>query len=123
MNAVGWFDIYFADMERAKAFYEAVFATSLKNISTGDESVEMWAFDPEMTNYGAGGALTKMEGGTPGPGGTLIYFSCVDCAVEEARVSENGGQVFRPKFSIGNFGFISIAQDTEGNVIGLHSMK
>jgi hypothetical protein len=30
--------------------------------------------------------------------------------------------VLKPKFSIGNNGFIAIIGDSEGNAIGLHSM-
>jgi uncharacterized protein len=29
----------------------------------------------------------------------------------------------QPKMSIGDYGFCSIVMDTEGNTIGLHSMK
>ncbi|MGK0185337.1 MAG: hypothetical protein ACI9R3_001113 [Verrucomicrobiales bacterium] len=50
-------------------------------------------------------------------------FSCEDCAVEEARVAPAGGNVCKPKFAIGEFGFISLVSDTEGNMIGLHSLK
>ena len=52
-----------------------------------------------------------------------MYFSVEDCAVEEARVADAGGQVVRPKFSIGEFGFVTVCQDTEGNMFGLNSMK
>jgi predicted enzyme related to lactoylglutathione lyase len=70
---------------------------------------------------GAGGALTTMEGMKPGGGGTLIYFACEDCAVEQARVEPAGGRVLQPKMKIGDYGFISICMDTEGNPIGLYS--
>ncbi len=43
----------------------------------------------------------------------MVYFSCEDCAVEEARVEAAGGSVVRPKYSIGDHGFVSIASDTE----------
>jgi predicted enzyme related to lactoylglutathione lyase len=46
---------------------------------------------------------------------------CEDCAVEAARVAENGGRIDKPKFSIGQYGFISLVYDCEGNMIGLHS--
>ena len=65
----------------------------------------------------------KMEGCEPGGGGTLVYFSCEDCSVEESRVESSGGKVFKPKFSIGEYGFIALVADTEGNMIGLHSAK
>ena len=53
----------------------------------------------------------------------MVYFSCADCAVEAARAEKNGGQIERAKFSIGQYGFISLITDTEGNMIGLHSME
>jgi hypothetical protein len=58
----------------------------------------------------------------PGDGGTLVYFSCADCATEAARVAGAGGVVCQPKMGIGEYGHIAIVQDTEGNTIGLHSM-
>ncbi len=120
INPVGWFEIYVQDMARAKAFYEAVFATTLENLP-GTE-MEMWSFPMEMEKYGAPGALIKMPGCQSGGGGTLVYFSCDDCATEAARVEPAGGQIFKPKFAIGQYGFIALVSDTEGSVIGLHSM-
>lgn len=124
-NPVGWFEIYVQDMERAKAFYEKTFEKTLEQLAdpTGGEGIEMWAFPMLPDAGGAPGALVKMEGFGPGAGGTLIYFSCEDCAVEEARVAPAGGNVCKPKFSIGEYGFISLVMDTEGNMIGLHSQK
>ena len=72
---------------------------------------------------GAAGSLVKMEGVPSGGGGTLVYFGTDDCGVQEARAAEAGGRVFKPKMSIGPHGFISLVYDTEGNLIGLHSMK
>jgi predicted enzyme related to lactoylglutathione lyase len=46
-----------------------------------------------------------------------------DCAVEQARVVAAGGTVMRPKFSIGQFGWVALCMDTEGNVFGLNSMQ
>ena len=125
-NPVGWFEIYVNDMDRAKAFYEVILATNLEPLSSPDSSLEMQSFpmnDETMNHYGAPGALCKMEGFSPGTGGTLVYFGCEDCAVEEGRVSSAGGRVLRSKFTIGDYGFISLIMDTEGNTVGLHSMQ
>ncbi len=128
-NPVGWFEIYVADMERAKAFYETMLDTKLQELPTPDPSMRMMAFPMRMADEcggelpGACGALVKMEGVTPGGGGTLVYFSCVDCAEDEARGAAAGGHVIKPKFPIGEYGFISLVADTEGNCIGLHSMQ
>lgn len=125
-NPVGWFEIYVNDMPRAKAFYEAVFAITLEplgNPTADDSGLEMWMFPGGPEQPGCNGALCKMEGCAAGGGGTLIYFSCEDCVVEAARVTANGGSVFKDKFAIGEYGFIALIFDTEGNMIGLHSMK
>ena len=63
-----------------------------------------------------------MPGFPSGGNSTLVYFVCDDCAVEEARVKKSGGRIEKPKFSIGEYGFISLVYDTEGNMFGLHSM-
>jgi uncharacterized protein len=120
-NPVGWFEIYVQDMERAKAFYETVFQGKLEHIPS--PQVEMWTFPMSEQGYGATGALAKMEGCSSGGSGTLVYFKCEDCAVEAARAAENGGRVFKEKMPIGKYGFIALIFDTEGNMMGLHSMQ
>ena len=121
-NPVGWFEIYVQDMNRAKAFYEAVFELTLSELNTGDDSMQMFTFPGEMDRYGAVGALVQMADCPSGGSGTLIYFSCEDCAIEAARAAKLGGQLFREKFSIGEHGHIALIVDTEGNMLGLHSM-
>ncbi|MEQ1580982.1 MAG: VOC family protein [Steroidobacteraceae bacterium] len=119
-NPVIWFEIYVQDMPRAKAFYEQVLATTLTKLP-GSE-MEMWGFPSEMSKPGCSGTLVKMAG-VPSGGSTLVYFHSEDCSIEEARFAKAGGKVFRPKMSIGQYGFITIGVDTEGNMFGLHSLK
>ncbi len=121
-NPVGWFEIYVQDMARAKAYYETVLGVSLQPLP-GVENIEMQAFPMTDNAYGCPGALVKMDGCSSGGGGTLVYFSCEDCATEVARVEPAGGKIFKDKFSIGQYGFIALVTDTEGNMIGLHSLK
>jgi len=124
MRKVGFFDIYVAEMERARKFYETVLDTKLAKMSDpNDSSVEMLSFGDDFRSHGAGGALVKVKGTKPGVGGSMVYFSCDDCSVEESRVEKAGGKVARPKFPIGEHGFVSLAFDTEGNMIGFHSLK
>ena len=120
-NPVGWFEIYVQDMQRAKTFYEHVFAVQLQKLDSSE--LKMWAFPMQENGAGAMGALVKMDGCPSGGNSTLVYFTCADCAVEAKRAKENGGQVFKDKFSIGQYGFIALVCDTEGNMIGLHSMQ
>jgi uncharacterized protein len=120
-NPVNWFEIYVQDTARAKAFYETVLATKLERLPSPE--IEMWAFPGEQGPPGAGGALVKMPGFPSGGNSVLVYFRSEDCAIEEARVVEAGGKIQRPKMSIGDYGFITLAIDTEGNMFGLHSLK
>ncbi len=125
-NPVGWFEIYVQDMARATAFYEAMLQQKLDNLPNPDAEefpdMEMRIFPMSQEGYGASGALVKMADMPSGGNSTLVYFSCQDCAVETARAAENGGRVFKEKMSIGEHGFIALVYDTEGNMIGLHSM-
>ena len=75
-----------------------------------------------IDQMGTSGSLVKMKGYPSGGNSTIVYFGCEDCAVEEARVVKYGGGVERCKFSIGEYGAISLVYDTEGNLFGLHSM-
>ncbi len=123
-NPVGWFEIYVQDMTRAKAFYETVLGCTLQKLDDpAGGTLQMWAFsmspDPQP---GASGALVKMDGMPSGGNSVLVYFNCNDCAVEGSRVADAGGKVVQAKMSIGPYGFIVLAQDTEGNMLGLHSM-
>ena len=122
MRKIGFFDIYVEDMDRAQTFYETVLATELTPMGDpNDETVQMRSFGDDFASHGAGGALVKLDVATPGPGGSMVYFTCDDCAVEEARVEAAGGSIVKAKYSIGDHGFVSMVMDTEGNMIGLHS--
>jgi uncharacterized protein len=122
-NAIGWFDIYVNDMKRAVSFYESVLKQKLEPIGDPTGETQMVSFPGDMAAYGAAGALVKSAHSGPGIGGTMVYFSVEDCAVEQSRVAAAGGNIVRPKFSIGEFGWVTLCTDTEGNMFGLNSMK
>jgi predicted enzyme related to lactoylglutathione lyase len=120
-NPVGWFEIYVQDMTRAKAFYETIFEVKLAKLNSPE--IEMWGFPMAMDKAGCSGSLVSMRGVPSGGNSTIVYFTCADCAVEQGRVTQAGGQVHRAKFSIGEYGFIALVVDTEGNMLGLHSQR
>ena len=120
-NAVGWFEIYVQDIDRAKAFYESTFEVTLEPLES--PGMELWAFPMQSDSPGCAGALVKMNGKDSGIGGTIVYFVCADCAAEASRAAQNGGKIQKEKMSIGQYGFIALVLDTEGNMIGLHSME
>ncbi|NJM75770.1 MAG: VOC family protein [Acaryochloridaceae cyanobacterium RU_4_10] len=119
-NPIVWCEIYVQDMDRAKRFYESVFEVKLEKLESPDTSIEMWAFPMAMDAVGASGALVKMDGVESGGRGTIPYFHCDEVAVELERVVTAGGKIYTPKESIGQYGFMALVVDTEGNTIGLH---
>ena len=124
-NPVVWFEIYVNDLQRAKKFYETVFKTQLDILPTpeGNHNIKMLSFPMVMNGEGASGALVKMEGFEAGGNGTIIYFRSDDCATEESRIESEGGKIFQSKQSLGEYGFMVLAIDTEGNMFGIHSQK
>lgn len=120
-NPVGWFEIYVQDMHRAQAFYEATLGVSLSKLESA--GMDMMAFPMQRESTGISGALVRMPGFASGANSVLVYFVCADCAVEAAKAVKAGGRMQKEKTSIGEYGFIALVVDTEGNMIGLHSMK
>lgn len=120
-NPIIWFEIYVSNMDRAKKFYETVFELTMAQIPFAEG--QMWGFPSNPEKWGCSGTLVQMAGFTPGNNSTIIYFSSSNCSIEEKRVLAAGGKIQKSKMSIGQFGFISLAYDTEGNIFGIHSME
>ena len=96
--------------------------TELPTPDSVNDGMKMLAFPQDMERMGAGGVLVKMEGFKAGGNSTLVYFGSEDCANEERRVVEAGGQILTSKQSLGEYGFMVLARDTEDNMFGIHSM-
>ena len=124
-NPVNWFELYVQDMPGATAFYETVLGITLTPLPLPDSEggLEMMGFPMDAQAPGSGGSLIHVPGVPSGGTGTMVYFSCDDCAVEEGRVTDAGGTVERPKMAIGDYGFVSVIKDPDGNLVGLHSLK
>jgi uncharacterized protein len=125
-NVINWFEIYTSDFDRAKKFYSDVFNCQLTDLPMGSENhpeMKYATFPGDSRGADVSGALVKMDAAKPGIGGTLIYFVTDEINAELGRVESAGGKIMRSKQSIGEFGFIALVEDTEGNMIGLHSMK
>jgi uncharacterized protein len=109
------------DFTRAKTFYETVLGTTIATMEMGATTMGMLSTDQNAV----GGAIVQWEGGAPSQNGTMVYLNGGDdLAPMLARVEQAGGAVVVPKTEIGSgFGFFAHFADTEGNKVGLHSMK
>lgn len=126
-NPVCWFELLVLDMDRAVKFYTTVFEYEFdrRNMAACDDT-EMVFFPSNNGKGGIGGALTRSPYMQPARGGVLIHYysPAEDLAIELLRVEEAGGKVIMPKIFINDkAGFMGAFIDSEGNRVGILSMK
>lgn len=112
------FEIHAGDMDRAEAFYTALFG---------------WRFQAAMPGYrliitgddepGINGGMVARQGAAPEPMTAVVAWMCtVDVASVDdyfAKALELGGEVALPKMAIPGVGWLAYVKDTEGNIFGL----
>jgi predicted enzyme related to lactoylglutathione lyase len=117
-NAVTWFEIPTADIDRATKFYETLLAANMIPFP-GDEPCQMFP-----SGEGAvGGCLIQRLQQKPGAGGTMVFLN-VDGKIDDTlgRAETLGSKVIVPKTQVpGGYGYYACLIDSEGNHVGLHS--
>ena len=121
MNAINWFEIPAANLERATTFYETILAGKL-TVDTSFPGMRMALFPYQ--HPGVGGCLIEFEQARPNADGVRIYLNGGDdLAAILDRVQSAGGQIVMPKTLIrAEMGHIGLFSDSEGNIVGLHSL-
>jgi predicted enzyme related to lactoylglutathione lyase len=119
-DALNWFELFVADFDRAKRFYETALQAQLQEMEMENCRMGMFPYDNVI---GIGGSITKMQDISPCPGGTIVYLN-VEGDLDDVlkRIPSASGSVVKPRTSVGQHGFIALFRDTEGNSVGLHSM-
>ena len=122
-NSLNWFEISVTDIDRAKKFYETMFDITMQEM----EMLGMkMAFFPANPGSGkANGGLCKSEMHIPSKEGVKIYLNGnPDLSFALNRVEMAGGKIIMPKTIIDEqTGYMAFFEDSEGNVIGLHSQS
>jgi predicted enzyme related to lactoylglutathione lyase len=117
-HKVVWFDVPTVDLDRAAAFYSKVLNCDIEvdEFPGGRIAVLPHSGDD------VAGCLYQSDVHKPSVDGMLLYFNVNGrlCDAVEAAVAA-GGQVLRPKHSLGPHGYRALVLDSEGNRIGLHS--
>ncbi len=117
INPVVHFEIPVTDIDRAVAFYEAVFAVKLERREVDGYAM---AFFPRADGRpGASGALAQGDVYKPTKDGAILYFDVPDIDAVVARAEARGGAVLYPKKDIGAAGFVAEIADSEGNRIAV----
>lgn len=91
-------------------FYSKLLNVELSDVPEMEEMPDMkMVFFPWVENApNANGVLVKMNDMPVGAGGTMVYFQCEDCSLEESRIETAGGKVIQPKMSIREYEFCSM---------------
>ncbi|WP_294255992.1 hypothetical protein [Propionivibrio sp.] len=119
-NANGWFEIYVEEYDNLRR--------NFMNPSSGQARKAQYARYRDVELSDADGQLGKAVRwsrwkGSPRvairPG--LLHLRGLRCRSGPRRGCR--GREQREKFSIGEYGHIALAHDSEGNMIGLHSMQ
>jgi hypothetical protein len=121
-DAVTWFEIPAADLERAIRFYETLLGAKLRREAMGP-------FEGAIFPYrqpGVGGCVIRGEPFQPGTQGTLVYLNAgprLDATL--ARVAAAGGTIDVPKTAVpgSGMGHFAVIVDSEGNRVGLHALQ
>jgi predicted enzyme related to lactoylglutathione lyase len=113
-NLLRHFSIECDDVERARAFYEAVFGWEIA--PWGPPGFYQIAFDPANR---VTGDLREREGAHgEGMRGFVCTFGVADLDATTAAVLANGGRLAAKAFRIEGVGKLAYFVDTEGNRFG-----
>ncbi|MBO9827434.1 VOC family protein [Xanthomonas sp. A2111] len=118
MNPVSYFEIPAADLERAIAFYSAVFDTTFERAHVDGNAMAFFPYAPG--HPGASGALAQGDSYTPGQAGARLYFTVQDIRATLDKAVAAGGRVLYPPTLVGAFGEVAEIEDCEGNCVALH---
>ncbi|MDX1991000.1 MAG: VOC family protein [bacterium] len=119
-NPVRYFEIPVEDLDRAIAFYSAVFGYTFEQADIDGNAMALFPQFESMP--GITGALAKGDSYVPGKQGARVYFATDSIDETLARAEAVGGRVLYPKTSIGENGWVAEFEDSEGNCIALSEL-
>lgn len=119
MNALNWFEIPCADIERAQTFYERLLGAPLRREAMIGQQLAVFPYEPAS---GVGGALVSGQGYEPGPAGAVVYLPATPTLDAALARLPAGARVLTPKVTLpGEMGVFAHVEDSEGNRVGLHA--
>ena len=115
MPTIVHFDIASDNPQRAKAFYESLFAWKIEN-PEGMADYFLIETEDGDGNKGLGGGLGQR--GDPAQKIT-VYIGVDEIEKYSKQVEALGGKMISPKMTVPGWGYLAICEDTEGNQFGL----
>lgn len=118
------FEIQVDDLDRARAFYAAVFGWRFEDYSAVVGSPYFGVITGEDGEPGINGGLLPRPSPAPADGhGTNAFVLTVavdDYDVVDAQILANGGRVALPKAALPGMAWQGYYLDPDGNLFGLH---
>jgi hypothetical protein len=116
-NPVCYFEVPVADLDRAVAFYAAVFGCDFERAAIDGNEMALFPADP--AGAGASGALARGDSYVPGRQGARVYFRVADVAAALGRAVAAGGREVYPPTAVPGYGRVAEFEDSEGNCVAL----
>ena len=116
------FEVHVDDLERAKAFYAAVFGWTYEDYSAYTGSPYWGISTGPKDEPGIDGGLLQRPVPVTGPGSNAFICTMAvgDYDETERRILEAGGQVALPKTALVGMAWQGYYLDPEGNTFGIH---
>lgn len=121
MNLIAHVEIPVRQLERAMAFYRALFNIDFDGIQALHGS-RMAYFPFQAGEDGASGALAEGPPYIPGQHGAIIYFSVADIAATLEHALALGAECLFPITEAGDGLRVAEIRDSEGNRIALQQL-
>ena len=123
-NALNWFEIPAADINRAKTFYSKVFNADM--VDMGEQmGMKMVGFPADMNNGHVSGSLVQGPNHKPSADGAVVYLNAnpsIQAVID--RIEPAGGKVVVPRTEISpEIGVMAFFIDSEGNRVALHAQN
>jgi predicted enzyme related to lactoylglutathione lyase len=116
-NPVCYFEVPVTDLDRAVAFYAAVFGCDFERTTIDGNEMALFPSSPEAP--GASGALASGDSYVPGRQGARVYFQVADVTEALVRAVAAGGRELYPPTAVPGYGRVAEFEDSEGNCVAL----
>jgi len=114
---VRYLEIPVRDIDRAVAFYEAVFTVTLERVTV--DGYAMAHFPTHEGQQGADVTLAQGDVYVPTKSGVIVYFSVASIDAVIARAKQHGSSLLYDKKEVAPGLWVAEFEDSEGNRIAL----
>ena len=119
-GAIGWVDLTVPNAAEVRDFYAAVVGWTVQDVKMGEYS--------DFTMRSAAGeavaGVCHARGSNTGlPAQWLVYVSVPDLDASLKACVAKGGNVYRPRASMGSYGDVAVIQDPAGAVMAVIQPK